>query len=827
MSAELKQFLPRRLQLKPGTFVRGLTDAVDSEHQRIQELVQACIDQFFLTTASGKYLVQLGEQEGFIMPSNSGLDIRAYRILVPLMVSSPKQVKKTFGEIIEAFYGADRTRPSITATIKEPYTLVDGDNIQVLTEKGITNIAILASQVSNITQVTTAEVAARVNSVQNKIYADIVSDRITGNKSLRLTSTTIGVMSFIRVVGGTLQNVMQFPDVISSSQEAGTTWLITKEQIYTDVMKIQWDGVGTNPKLYLVKKGDILTVRGVVGTSLSLLNGSYEILDSGYDYVVVHNELFDQTSATYTQLTAADFVFTSQRKLTIYDNSEYGLATETDFATATVTVPAIPPLARRFLKGSAHLHGSEYFVKDFTRNSITISVPTGTDKPVGENLFVLKNSHRVYDFKHPYYKTVGVDTAIYPNYIVQSYDTTYSALPFTSANLLSTDALYMQVGSDNLTISFPYQHGLYEGWEITLSGCIGVSNITSSMINQAFVVEQVTSSTSVICKIKDTTNMLTMGDPIYFTGVAFGPFDVYRYPVTLDDGSDFYLQFPSDIACAASGLVDEMVFKIDPASGTNLNDFYANSIKHRLLYVKSINGAIVNIVAGFGVGFPHAIMSAAMGHRSAVFGGATNSYHFDTTSVWNQANVFGGLKICPMNYTQSANVNYVGSFIFDPQGVATLHTVSKAIVRLTEPILRGSNAGVLFVDKVISVFGTLDFPANGKILIGYGTATSEGPINYIAVISNNSGDSQIILDPSYRFLQSHSDGTQIQYVHATVPYAPGLKGKDLPVYVTGTAQARNTLFTLLKDLVAGGVFLQADVLLPQLRYVDPAIPPFE
>ena len=825
--AEIKQFLPQRLaKLGEGTFVHALATAVDAQHQLIQEQIQACIDQFFLTTASGQYLVQLGEQEGFVMPANSGLDIRAYRVLVPLMVSSPKQVKQTFSQIIEAFYGADRTRPSLTATNPEPYHLMDGDNIKVLTEKGVVDVAILANQVSDITRVTSAEIAARINSVQTEMYADIVSDRITGNKSLRLTSTTIGVMALIRVVGGTLQNIMQFPEIVDAGQFVGTNWAFTKEQIYSDILKMQWDGTGTNPKLYLLKQGDILTVRGLTGVDLSLINGSYEILDSGYDYVIIRNSLFDQVSALYTQLTDIDFIFTSQRKRTLYDNSEYGMATETDYATATVTVPAIPPLARRFLKGAAHLHGAELSVADFTRNSITITIPTGTDKPVGENLFVLKTDRMMYDFRKPYYKTTDVDLASPPNYIVQSYGTDFSSLPFTDPSVLPENSLYMQVDTDDLVVTFPFPHGMCAGWELTLSGCTGSGNMTPTLINQSFMVKEVLSNNRLICKIRDKINTLTMGYSIPFLGVGFGPFDAYRYPIELSDGSDFYLEFPSIGDVTASGLAVDIIFKIDPASGTGVNDYYTQALKHRQLYVKSINGTRVNIVSGLGAGFPSVIIHAAMGFRSSYFGGATNAYHFDKTSAWNVANVMQSLKVCPMSYTQSANPSYVGSFVYDPQGVDTMLTVSKYIVDLTEDILRGSNAGVIFVNTVTDVAGGNSFPAFGKLLIEYGTDNAEGPINYIAVISNETGESQIVLDPSYRFAKSHLSGSQIQYVHATTPYVPGITGADFPIYVTGTANARNTLFTLLKDLVAGGIFLQKDVLLPQLRYQDPAIPPF-
>ena len=220
-------------------FNQAMIGAINSSNKRVLELIQACIDQFFLTTATGKYLVQLGEQEGFVMPANSGLDIRAYRVLVPLMVSSPKQVRKTFEETIEAFYGSDRTRPSVTSTMPSPYSLSDGDDIQLLTEKGVVKIGILASSVSNIASVTSSELAAVINTAQVNAFADSVTNRITGEKFMRLTSTTSGAMAFIQIVGGTAQNIIRFPNLVQTEQKVGTTWLVSKDQAYSDIMKIQ------------------------------------------------------------------------------------------------------------------------------------------------------------------------------------------------------------------------------------------------------------------------------------------------------------------------------------------------------------------------------------------------------------------------------------------------------------------------------------------------------------------------------------------------------------------------------------------------------------
>src|SRR5690606_5924348 len=156
---------------------------------------------------------------------------------------------------------------------------------------------------------------------------------------------------------GTAQNVIQFPKLIETTQYAGITWDVTKEATYTDVTRFTWNGVGTNPRLYNARPGDFVTIRGLVdgAEELSKLNGSYELIDVGYDYFVIRNDKFPYTTATVIQPEDNTLFFTSSDKNTLYDLEEYAILSETEEATTTITVPAIPPLARRFLSGSAHL----------------------------------------------------------------------------------------------------------------------------------------------------------------------------------------------------------------------------------------------------------------------------------------------------------------------------------------------------------------------------------------------------------------------------------------------------------------------------------------
>jgi hypothetical protein len=814
----VNDFLPQRMRSGKQPVLRALTKSINADYAKVNQLIQNCIDQFFLTTATGKYLVQLGEQEGFVMPQNSGLDVRAYRILVPLMVSSPKQIKRTFEEIIESFYGVDRTRPSTISLVPEPYALIDGDDLWVTTEKETVKIAFLQSKVSNINAVTAPELAAIINSSQGAIFADTSTDKATGFRYLRLTTTTIGASASMHITGGTLQNVIQFPTLVATEQTTGTTWNVTKEQTYSDITRLQWNGAGTNPRIFLVQKGDVVTIRDVGGLE-SELNGSYEILDSGYDYFVIQNSTFALTSGTIVQQSAAQLMFTSKRKTIIYDNTEYGMATETDPYVATITVPAIPPLARRYLSGSAHLHGSVLNVLSFTRNSITVELPAGVDKPIGENQFVLKNKRTMYDFVKKKYHTTGVNDLNPPTYYLDATNPEYNTLPFVNPMSMGIDPIHMEIDSDEFVVTTSFPHGMQTNWGMTIGGVPGAGNVFSFFMNKEHVVKEVLSANKVSIQILDQFNQ-----PLKFSGISFGSFDVYRHLSPQSDGSDFYLQFPSEAAANAAGLQIGMTLQIDQVSGTVIEPFYGSAMKHRKMYVTSFDGANINVCSGLKNGSGGLIISGANGKRSANYAsGAT--YFFDMNSDWNKNTVLSELKACMTAFTPSVNPAYIGSFIFDPQGKQSLMTISKYITKTNADIFKGSNEGVIFVEGVNNAWQNKPFPSSGKLIIDYGSNKAEGPINYIATIENGSL-SQIIIDPAYRFTKSHSPGAQVQYIHTLQPYVPTVNGSDYPSYITGTAQARNTLFKLLESLIAGGVFLKADVLLPELRYQDTAIAPF-
>lgn len=821
-NADVRKYVPSHFLQVLGKNLPAILDAVNSANENTEALIQACIDQMFISTAQGRYLVQLGEQNGFTLPENSGLDIRAYKVLVPIMVANPKQVRITIDELIQAFYKNERTKAYIISSVAAPYSLVDGDDIAVETDSGRYSFAILSGQVNDLTSVSAGELASIINAAQEPVIAETFEDKATGLEYLRIFSKTSGTGSSIRVVGGKLQNVLQFEKLSGVNAVSGTTWNLTKPFAYSDELKFTWDGIGTNPLIYNSVIGDIVTIRGFVDGLLpySELNGSFAAVDVGYDYFIIRNDKFDYVSASVTQNSDNNIIFTSTAKISVFDRQEYAVTSETKTNTITITVPAVPPLTRRFLKGAAHLHGSVFDVIDFSRTTIKIDRPSSADKPDPDNFIVLSNGYERYDFKRKFLKSFIVDTSVNsPEYQIETNDDGYSVLPYTVSTLIGLNSIYGEIDSDIYRINFPsYRHGLRRGWGVTLDSATGAGNILSGDLNKEHQIIDAEDEYSATIRLKDS-----FGDGIPFAGISWSTAGVYQHSISQTDGSDFYLDFGSQVARIASGLTAGMTFKLDPFAGTNLDPFYGVMLRYRKLVVKSVSGSYVNFSSGLGVGSAGNVISGATGFRSGSFGGSVN-HRLDKTSSHNQERVLSDLKALFAGYTVSQNPAYVGSYIYDPTGSNTNFTVSKYVTSLNNIVLKGSNLTFLDVDSLD--FDGEEMPTSGSLVIDYGKDQVEGPIRFFATIKNP-GSSQILIDPAYKFKFTHQSGAKVQYIHEARAYTPDSNGKDYAFYLTGTTTSRESMFDLVKLLNATGIFVEKEVLLPDLRYDDLALMPFE
>ena len=814
MSTKLERYVPQEFLNVTGKNLPALYKAFNEGAGNIDQLVQAAIDQLFLTTASGRYLIKLGEEGGFTLPTQTGLDINAYKLLAPVMVSAPKQVRITLEELIGVFYEQTRTNAVSTSTAFEPYALLDGDSISVETDGGLVSVTITAADVADLSVVTAGEIASFINNAQDLVSAGVFTDRINNKSYVTLTSKSAGSGSFVRIAGGTLQNVLRFPKLPDALVPSGAVFDLTKIESYSDELTFTWDGVSTQPTLHNVEIGDVVTIRGLVDGSadFSLLNGSYTVEDVGYDYFKIKST-FPEVAETLTITDDYEIVFTSQSPTILTDNTEYAYVSEISPQTINITVPVIPPIARRSLEGSAHVRGYVHPVTDFTRSTITVSATSTQPIPVGVNSIVLAGDYLRYDSAHSYPTTDVSASLTLPVYTL---DTTTNVMPYTTFTFLSTDAIHGKVGSNKYTIAFPFPHGMRTGWEMTLAGFTGSENATALLINIPIIVGKIIDDNTIEVSLYDG------GLPLNYDGIAFGPADVYRHSSVQANTADFYIDFTTGAAAIASGLTAGTVFRFDTSGGTDVSPYYGQALRYRDLYVVEVIGQYVHFASGLNIGPQGLVMSSVSGRRSAHFGGSLGTYKFDKTTSNNLA-ILNNLNAHFRVNSGSLNSEFVGPYIYDTNGSSSLTvTVSKHVALLTDAIFKGETTRVLQVDA--SNVGD-DVPDSGRLVIGYGTSKQEGPLSYTTYRPNGS-NTQVIVDPSYRFKFTHDIGTNIVVAHNFAIYDPVLDGSDYPFYLTGTSAARNSLFKFIKLLVSAGIFIETEVIAPDLRYDDSEIDVF-
>lgn len=818
MANNVLDFLPAHFKIRdtdPETGKRlllpAMYTAIDEQSSNFESLTIEAFRQLFLTTASGKYLIRLGAQEGFTVPQQSGIGVDAFRQIVPAVVSYPKQISDTIVRLMSIFYDKSLVSPSIISSVSEPFSFADKDTLLIRTDKGDLSIGIYEEQVADITNVKATEYAGIINSAQSDVFADTSYERESSKTYIRLTSKTYGAGAFIQIVGGTAQNVLKFPFVVETENTTGTTWTVEKKDgvLWTDITKFTWDGVGTNPKIYLVKVGDYVTLRGL-SAPFDVFVGTYVVEEAGYDYFVIRNERFQLATATLIEPAESSLIFTSDKKSTIIQNKEYCIANEANEFEYSIFVSAVPSVVKRKLRGAAFVHGWQAPIIDFTRNTVTTRRKTMESMPNGVNQFVILGDRFRYNAKRKYYKTIlGTDFVTTATFIVDDSSLDISVLPYTIAEPFDvTEPIYGEIDSPNLRLSFGHRHGLLRGWGFTLDALTVVGSLILSEINCEQYAKSFPSDSEVIFELDHGRKN--------FPGIPWaGAPDVYQMASDLG-GYDFYLEFPSPGAKTAAGFENEMTFRIsyDLLSLISGKEIIGGDLTSRKCKVIDTDDTRVYFYAGIGFGTNGMVLTGASGIRSGSFGGTAGTWFFDKTTSTNQR-MLSNASVVFQETSPSRNSLYYGPYIYDEEGAFYKFVVGSVLTFLKTHVYKGDN--LLSID----VSDASQFPLSGYLMFDYGTDSEEGPVRYINVAVG-----QIILDPSYVFQKEHNLDAQVQVVRSTEAVSLGIDGSQYPFYVTGTTAARDFFFSLVRQIVAAGVFLNAEVNYPPLKYTDPALFPY-
>jgi hypothetical protein len=768
---------------------------------------------------------------------------------------------------VEAFYSKETLHPSFTCDVEEPYALVDGDYFTFQTDFGKTTVTFKSSMIADISNSKAGELAGIINSQQTLVYADTVVDRVLNTVRLRITSNSYGVEAFVKVAGGSAQNILKFPQVKETYGDTGTVWTIEKEggKNYSDSVLFTYQS-GPAPAFENLDIGDLVCIRGLkdqyssdivpqLEIPFSLLNGDYEVLDCGYftptqGYFKIRNLPFYIPDSspydyplTYTQTEASEMGFTSSVPRTIYFNKEYAIITEPTVGNVLVTVPPVPPVTRTYLEGSAHLHGKKCPLVSCTRSTATVK---GLQDFPKTGKFSFESNECIERFDRNYYysyenvvkdyvsKTTTLflasDSRPFPYRLASSSIGELAAKGITNPVKLELGSNVIRIETEGVMSGFdPIQEITLQGISLSAPGNAIVMSIdggfTEAALNKNHIISRVYGKYAYEIELFNPD-----GTPWKYKGAEVVGFDVYSlYPAI--DGADVRLEFATDNDRILSGLEIGAKVKMEKF-GTILNNPVANHLRDTPLLVRKYIDNVVYLSSDKTVIFNGKVIEGGKCRRSAKVGGSTFSHFlvdpFDgTTNNWNANNWYQDAGIISLGGVPAENPSYVGAYLYDPSGEKSTIVVGNQSTKFgyhdlakTRPFVVGatSSPGELTIDSIEG------FPPQGWIAIDYGNASFEGPIYYSSY--SGTGPYKMFIDKSYVFKKYHGKESEVRLVTSRVPISLSETAKEYPFYIVDAMSARDLVASVLQDVSASGIRVEVLAQTPALKYYEPDINPF-
>lgn len=320
--------------------------------------VEAVNDSLYIVTASERYLDQRMADRDITRPDNVGLSDEIFRE-IGIEISNRKQVRDLIMNILRIMYGDEFTRATIISSELEPYQLADGDNLIIQYDDGEElEIFFSAAQFSSIAAATAQEIAdAITRNIRSlgRTGSAIARDDGVGGYVL-LISETDGPSSSIRVLGGSAQNKLKFPEIRPTSGLATTEWTFSVGS--GGYMRATWTG-GPDPSIGKIKKGDYVNIFGTnfddnnKGTyNVTLVKGGLV----GDSYVEFDNP--NGTIEVALQGTSEGMLFFYPKRTTLIDKSNFAAVYQTENRLLEIFMPATTKVIRREKKGAAHIQES-------------------------------------------------------------------------------------------------------------------------------------------------------------------------------------------------------------------------------------------------------------------------------------------------------------------------------------------------------------------------------------------------------------------------------------------------------------------------------------
>lgn len=322
----------------------------------------------FVATAEGLQLDILLGSRGFSRPSLLDISDDAYR---NLWIKGFNNANLTQGilNVLAIGYLPVLTNASVLSSVAEPYDISSGGTLNFIVDGQSVTITITPANFNSSTAATAQEVAMEISSLCESgninAYAEDYFDEHTNTTKIRLYSNTVGSQGSMQVIGGQIQNALQFESPITNTQDTTTQFTITANG---NLVKYAWTS-GTKPPLSSLLPGYYVNIYGTDFNSIN--RGSYFIKD------VVNSSLTDgsgyftyESNYSYTQvvnLTSSNSIlYFDPVKERVYQQSTFATVSQIQPNSSTVYIPATTDLLHRDPTTGGSFLTDNIFILDHT-----------------------------------------------------------------------------------------------------------------------------------------------------------------------------------------------------------------------------------------------------------------------------------------------------------------------------------------------------------------------------------------------------------------------------------------------------------------------------
>ena len=261
-----------------GPFTTALLAALAAGDSMNEANLLAAKPQMFIATATGTFLDRLFAKIGITRPAGVGIDDTLFRQM-GIAITANKLVRNIFLEVLEIFYGVDAVRANVLSGTPEGYVLKDGMTLSMLVDNDTQPLTITFTS-QDFTDISDASALEVSNAISNAAFnagytvtASVFKDNVTNENFIQLLSGTRGPLSSITVVGGSAQNILNFPSRSTAIPEMGTQFTTSFVGQY---VRFTWTA-GPSPLLEFVSPGDYVNIYGA--QYLSSNQGTFTIQD--------------------------------------------------------------------------------------------------------------------------------------------------------------------------------------------------------------------------------------------------------------------------------------------------------------------------------------------------------------------------------------------------------------------------------------------------------------------------------------------------------------------------------------------------------------------